>query len=104
VEENSLSEEKLLKDREAGFRAKTVLDDPAYQSAYKAVRDAIIESWEGCPIRDRDGAHELKLMLKLHTDIGLHLRKAVEQGEFAVKELARDKTFAQRLTERLRIA
>ena len=97
-------EERLLKDRDAGYRAKTVIDDPAFQAAYKAVRDAIVESWEQCPIRDREGAHELKLMLKIHKDIEGHLRKAVEQGVFATKELARDKTIPQRIAERLRIA
>lgn len=99
-----MSDEKLLKDREAGQRAKTVIDSTAFQDAYKAVREAIIEAWDQCPIRDREGAHELKLMLKLHKDIEGHLRKAVENGEFAAKELARDKTIPQRIAERLRIA
>ena len=99
-----MSEEKLLKDKEAGFRAKTVLDNQAFIDAYQAVRDAIIDSWERCPIQDKDVAHELKLMLKIHKDLGGHLRKAVENGEFAAKELARDKTLPQRIAERLRIA
>lgn len=97
-------EHKLLKQQEMGSKAKTVLDSEAFQNAYKAVRDAILESWENCPIRDREGAHELKLMLKLHKDLEGHLRKAMDDGKFASEELRRDKTFTQRLQERLRIA
>lgn len=94
----------LLKQMEQAARAKSVLDDDAFKNAYGAVRAAILEQWEQCPIRDREGAHELKLMLKVHTDIGKHLQKAVDDGKFAAEELKRDKTFSQRLAERLRIA
>jgi hypothetical protein len=105
VEENCLSDEfKLRKAMEEGARAKGVLEDDAFKDAFAAVRAAILDSWEQCPIRDREGAHELKLMLKLHTDLGKHLQKAVDDGKFASEELKRDKTFSQKLAERLRIA
>jgi hypothetical protein len=94
----------LRKQVEQGVRAKSVLDSDAFQNAFQAVRQAIVDQWENCPIRDREGAHELKLMLKIHTDLGKHLQKAVADGEFAAEELKRDKTFTQKLTERLRIA
>jgi hypothetical protein len=93
----------LRKQMEAGSRAKTVLETEAFQNASNAVRQAIIDSWETCPIRDRDGAHELKLMLKLHADLIGHLKKAVDDGKFAADELKRDKTITQRIAERLRI-
>lgn len=95
---------KLLKQRDQGVKAKTVLDSEAFQNASQAVRQAIVDAWEQCPIRDREGAHELKLMLKLHKDLEGHLRKAVDDGKFAAEELKRDKTFSQKLAERLRIA
>lgn len=97
-------EYKLRKDMEAGARAKTVLESEAYSGAYKAVREAIIEQWENCPIRDREGAHELKLMLKIHGDIHKHMEKAVIDGKFAAEQLKHDRTFPERLRERLRIA
>jgi hypothetical protein len=43
------------------------------------------------------------LMLKIHTDLIGHLQKAVDDGKFAAEELKRDKTFPQRIAERLRI-
>jgi Arc/MetJ-type ribon-helix-helix transcriptional regulator len=94
----------LRKQMEKAARARSVLDDDAYKDASKAVRDAIIEAWEQCPIRDRDGAHELKLMLKIHKDIEAHMQKAVDDGKFAAEELKRDQTFSEKLRERLRIA
>ena len=94
----------LRKQMEEAARARSVLDDDAYKNASKAVRDAIIEAWEQCPIRDKEGAHELKLMLKLHGDIEKHMRKAVDDGKFAAEELKRDKSISQRIAERLRIA
>ena len=99
-----MSEQALLKQQEMGSKAKTVLDSEAFQNASKAVRDAILERWENCPIRDRDGAHELKLMLKLHKDLIGHLQKAVDDGKFSSEELKRDKTISQKIAERLRIA
>lgn len=99
-----MSEQALLKQREEGMKAQTVLDSEAFQAASKAVRDAIIEAWENCPVRDQEGAHELKLMLKLHKDLIGHLQKAVTDGKFAAEELKKDKTISQRIAERLRIA
>jgi hypothetical protein len=99
-----MSEEALRKQLDQAGKAKTVLDSEAFQNAYKAVGDAIIEAWETCPVRDREGAHELKLMLKLHRDYMGHLKKAVDDGKFAAEELKRDKTFSERLRDRLRIA
>ena len=94
----------LRKQMEDAARASGVLKDEAFQKAYQAVRLAILEQWESCPVRDREGAHELKLMLKVHTDIGKHLQKAVDDGKFAAEELKRDKTITQKIAERLRIA
>jgi hypothetical protein len=94
----------LRKAMESGTRAHAVLDSDAYKDAFNAVRAAILDQWENCPIRDREGAHELKLMLKLHGDVKRHMEKAVEDGKFAAQELKQDKTISQRIAERLRIA
>jgi hypothetical protein len=94
----------LRKQMEQAARAKGVLEDEAFKRAYGDIRAAIIEAWEQTPLRDKEGAHELKLLLKLHTDLGKHLQKAIDDGKFAAEELKRDKTFSQRLAERLRIA
>lgn len=96
-------EQVLRKQLEAAGKAKTVLESEAFQNAYGAVRGAILDAWEQCPVRDREGAHELKLMLKIHADILGHLKKAVDDGRFAAEELKKDKTITQKIAERLRI-
>lgn len=95
---------KLRKQMEEGAKASALLDAEPFQNALRDVRAAIVEHWENCPIRDREGAHELKLMLKLLRDLEAHIRKAVTDGQFAAEELKQDKTFGERLRERLRIA
>lgn len=85
-------------------KAKTVLDSEAFQDAYNAVGQAIVEAWQNSPVRDKEGAHELRLLWKLHQDYLGHLKKAVDDGKFAAEELKRDQTFGERLRERLRIA
>jgi len=94
----------LRKQMEEGARANAVLESDAYKAAYQAVRAAIFEQWEHGPIRDREGAHELKLMLKIHGDIHKHMEKAVIDGKFAAEQLKQDRSFSERLRERLRIA
>lgn len=97
-------EQKLRKQVDQGVKAKSVLDSEPFQNAFNGVRNAILEAWATSPIRDREGQHELRLMLKLMDDINGHLKKAVKDGEFAADELKRDKTVSQRIAERLRIA
>lgn len=97
-------EQSLRKQMEMGTKAKGVLENEAFKVAVGAVRGAILEAWETGPIRDRDGAHELKLMLKLLNDLQGNLKKAMDDGKFAAEELKRDKTITQRIAERLRIA
>lgn len=71
----------------AGQRAKRLLEDPAVVAAFDAVRMAIIERWESTPLRDRDGAHELKLMLRLLADLRANLEQAITNGKIAAEEL-----------------
>lgn len=94
----------LRKQMEQGAKAKAFLQAETWINAKTAVRAALVEAWENCPIRDREGAHELKLMLKLLRDLEGHMQKAVDDGKFAAEELKKDKTFTQKLAERLRIA
>jgi hypothetical protein len=53
------------------------------------VRQAIHERWASAPLADHAGAHELKLMLKLLTDVQTVLEVAVADGNEARRELDR---------------
>lgn len=74
-------------DIERGARAERLLNDPAMTQAFADVEAAIIERWRLAPMRDREGAHELKLMLKLLGDVRANLEQALSDGKLAVAEL-----------------
>jgi hypothetical protein len=74
-------------DLDRAHRAKAILDNPTYQESFELVRQAILEQWEATPIRDKDGAHELKLMLKLLGDVRANLERAIADGTMAAHEL-----------------
>lgn len=74
-------------DLERAQRAERILNDPTFDEAFKLVSAAIHEQWESAPIRDKDGAHELKLMLKLLGDVRANLERAIADGKLAAHEL-----------------
>lgn len=79
----------LEKELERGQRAERILRDEAFNEAWDTVRGAILAQWEACPIRDKEGAHELKLMLKLLGDVRAVFSRAIEDGKLAAIELER---------------
>jgi len=72
-----------------GAEAQALLETPAFVSAFESVRSAIHEQWAASPIRDAQGQHELKLMLKLLNDLLTVLEVAVVDGNEARRELDR---------------
>lgn len=77
----------LQDELDRGLKAAKLLGDPMLAEAFDLVSQAIHERWEQCPIRDRDGAHELKLQLKLLGDVRANLEQAVANGKLAAAEL-----------------
>jgi hypothetical protein len=75
------------KDVARGSRAAELLRDPMLLEAFEGVASAIHEKWASCPVRDREGAHELHLMLKLLNDLKSVLETAVTEGNHALKEI-----------------
>ena len=75
----------------AGNRAQRLLEDEILTKAFTDVRAAIIERWEAAPIRDVEGQHELKLMLRIVSDVRSNLELAVMNGKLAAEELRMQK-------------
>jgi hypothetical protein len=75
----------------AGTRAQRLLEDEILTKAFADVRSAIIERWETAPIRDTEGQHELKLMLRVLSDVRGNLELAVHNGKLAAEELRMQK-------------
>lgn len=88
-------------DIDRGIKAAKLIEDPILKEAFQSVRDAITDSWENAPVRDREGHHELKLMLKLLTDVESYFTRAVVDGKFAAEELKRQ-NLAAKIIKRVR--
>jgi len=78
---------KIEQRLERGARAKQLLDDPLLLEAFASVRQAIHDKWEAAPLADRDGKHELHLMLKLLTDVKANIELFLADGQMAADKL-----------------
>ena len=78
-------------------RAQALLENSELSAAFEAVRTALLQRIEACPIRDRDGVHELKLQLKLLVDVRANIQSVVNTGkviEYRTNMLERAKGIA----------
>ncbi len=76
----------LADDMERGQKAARLLADPILIEARKQVAARIHEAWETAPLRDKEGAHELRLMLKALNDVWALLEQAIADGKLAAIE------------------
>ena len=74
-----------------GRIAESLLENEIYKGAIETLRTAIISQWESCPIRDTEGQHELKLMLKLLNDLQANIKTVMHTGQMAKVQIERDK-------------
>lgn len=81
----------LESESQRGNEAKSLLDNPLYQECVQSLREAIISKWRSTPIRDREGAHELKLMDKLLSDIEQYFKTIAETGKIADIQIERER-------------
>lgn len=84
----------LYEDSQRGFEAEQLLENPIFKEALANVRAGIINAWAEAPLRDREGAHELKLMLKLLDDVALNIKRVVDTGKMAKIQLEREQKIA----------
>lgn len=84
-----------------GEQARQVIENEIYAEAWKSVRDGIISAWESAPIRDKEGQNELKLMLKLLTDVRRNIETVMNTGKMAKIQIERESMF-KRAVNRMR--
>ena len=77
----------LEADIERGQHAKRLLNDPLIREAFETLSGTLHAAWESSPIRDREGQHEIKLMLKLLSDLKGYFDLALSDGELAAQTL-----------------
>lgn len=86
---------KLNEEVSRGREAELLLNNPIFVESFAAVRAGIINAWADAPLRDKEGAHELKLMLKLLTDVESNIKRVVDTGKMATIQLEREKTISE---------
>lgn len=72
-------------------QARQLLQNEMYVNAVNTVRQAIIDKWISAPMRDIEGQHELKLMLKLLGDVTGYIQTALETGKMAEIQLEQER-------------
>lgn len=70
-----------------GEQARQLLQNELYVDSIEQVKQAIIDKWQQAPLRDREGHHELKLMLKLLGELTGYIQTTMETGKMAQIQL-----------------
>ena len=83
-----MSDVNLIKEADRGTRAKTWLEDGMTLEVFGKLRESIHSKWAESPIEDREGQHELRLMLKLLDTLHAHATDVAVTGEMARQELS----------------
>lgn len=88
------------KELERGRIAASLLENEIYQEAYNVVRNAYLEAFANSPVRDVDGQHEIRLMLKAMQDVRTHIEQVLNTGKMAELKLKEEKTLWNRIVGR----
>lgn len=64
-----------------GERAKQILEDPMFKEAQEKLERDIFEAWASTGIRDKEGQHELLLMLQTARKFNALFRSIIATGE-----------------------
>lgn len=78
-----------------GEQARQLLQNELYVDAIEQVKQGIIDKWQQAPLRDREGHHELKLMLKLLGDLTGYIQTTMETGKMAQIQLETERRMTQ---------
>lgn len=77
----------LREESKRGEEARRLLENPLFREAIDGIKSAIVQKWQEAPIMDREGQHELKLMLKLANDFEANIIRVMNSGKVADFEL-----------------
>lgn len=75
-----------------GARARALLDSEVYRDAVRSVREGIHIRWSVSPIKDIEGQHELRLMLKLLDDLEADMQESADTGAIASVQIAQEQS------------
>jgi hypothetical protein len=82
-----------------GQKADQLLANETFKDAMAKVRQGIFDKWAESPIRDTEGQHELKLMLKLLDDLEANIRSVANTGKLALKQIEHERTIKEQIRQ-----
>lgn len=85
----------LEMEAQRGQLAKSVLDNPVYQDAYKKIEEALTRTWRES--RDRDEREELHRLLKSLDKVQALVLGVMKSGEIAEAKLRQRASLRQRV-------
>jgi hypothetical protein len=94
------------KDVLLGKDAASILDNAAYQTAIKVLKESVVEQWKDCPIRDKEGQLLLLQLAKLTDKFESIFHGLIENGKFVAHKIEldriRDESPIQLMSRKLR--
>lgn len=82
-------------------KASRLLNDVVFLMAFDGVRQAILLNMENCSVSDKEGLHELKLMLKLLKDLKANIEAFVADGKLSAINIEREKVSIAKAARRI---
>lgn len=70
-----------------GERARQFLNDSLFQEAMQTLERDVFEAWSTCAIRDKEGQHELLLMIQTARKFKAIFENIVATGELAKADI-----------------
>ena len=81
----------VSEDIRRGEQARQLIENEIYKEAIDKVKQGIIDKWMSAPLRDREGHHELKIMLKLLDEVTGYINTTMETGKLSYIQLESDR-------------
>ena len=79
-----------------GNRAREILENEAFISAYDAIEQDVIEQWTSSPARDAEGRERLWTYLQMLHKLKAQITQTLETGQLAQLELQHKQTLVDR--------
>ena len=86
----------LQLELDRGSKADHLLRNALYVECVEKVRQGIYDKFATSPVGDKDGQHELRLMLKCLDDIEANIREIATTGKMAAKQIEEERTLKER--------
>lgn len=82
-----------------GNRAREVLENEAFEGAFTAIEQELVEAWKTSPARDEAGRQKIWEYLTLLKKVKTHLESTLQDGKVAELDLNHRRTVAQRVRD-----